>query len=420
MTAGSEKDNGKAAGIMPRSVASEHHLAAMNAGRMFLSRTNTPITQDEMRFVYQNVYPRAQLTEADQKLQRRQVMAAEAVSAELGLDMQSSYEWLVENAGFQNAGDRPHNTYTDLPRHLWDTAYRAQLMGLKLPDRQLALMHSLPEYKARGLTEARRFISAVKTEFGEDIASGLELLADWGGILVDHLRYRVEQIGDSGRLKSESSSLEYLKRRLEAISRKEEKTQVEATLERVLRLHGAKDRLVPLELADNLIYPEAKARLHRAHVDSLATAAIAQTKKQGQTQSYATTSLVVKGLCLIDRLRTADGAAQTEKVTRETADFLPRLDAAVSYLHGKKSVNNPLEFVTAALKTEFLMELEQRTAQARSMRDTRFRTVADLLEERLVEATRLYGGVAKAMGYATAYESQRLRPDNLGLRLSSP
>ncbi len=395
--------NGKGSGtvaplIGPRVIAGEQNVAVMNEWRGLLTDPKKPLNPGGLRFVYQNVYPKTVLTEADQRLQRGQVMSAEAVASELGADMQPIYDYLVGKVHFLKVGNRPHNAYADLSRHLWDTAYRAQLMGLPLSQRQLALIHSLPEYVARGLVEARRFVAAIRGNFGENVADGLERLTDWDGILVDHLRYFVERIGSNGN----SGSLENLKKRLAKISTKDERGRVVETLEDVLKLPassaGSNRRLIPLELADSPIYPEAKARLHAVYVDRLV-----------ETSDYDGTSLVVKSLCLIDRLRTVDGVVQVEKITRETADFLPRLDEMLELLHRHKTVNNVLEFVAAALKTEFLIELDQRAAQARGMRDTRFASFTDLLGSRLASARQRYGSTAAEMGYTPASTAPNLR-----------
>lgn len=388
----------------PRAKPNEQQLAAMTAGKVFLATRDRRLTPEELRLIYNSVYPKATLTDADRRLQQGEVMLAEAVSRDLGADMQATYDYLVQQMHLHSVGDRPHNVYFDLSRHLWDTGYRVRLMGLSLPLRQLALIHSLPEHKARGLAEAKDIVAAMKKQFGAEVAEGLERLTDWDSILVDHLSYTIERIGLNGS----SSSPEYLKKRLEKISEKNERQSVAGTLEDVLKLSSQSNkRLVPAELAGNLVCPEVKARLHKKYVAALGES---ETERLKKSSDYSNEPLVVKGLCLIDRLRTADGVVQVEKVTREAADFLPCLDIVLRYMQGKGRFNNVLEFVAAALKTELLTELDQRATHVGSMRDTYFARFADLFRRRLDRAREQYGNVATGMGYTPFSAVLILRP----------
>ena len=356
------------------------------------------LNADELQLVYKGVFPRiTEPTRWDRRLQRRGTMPKAAVAEELGPDMQETYDFLVREMNFLDVGTRPHNSYKDLSRHLWDTAYRAHIMNLPQEIRQIALTHSLLEYKARGLKEARLILNELRKGFGSYIADSVSNLTFWDGILLDHLSYQMRKSGQNGQ---------YLHRTLSRISKVAERGNVVQTLGIVAKLATTSNkRIIPAEIVEgDTMYRETRARLHRDYIQGMYESSRAMVEGN---QTYGNPLLLVKALCLIDRLRTVDEKVEVERMTREAMDFLPYLDRMVGLLQNSGLVNNPLAFVNATLKTELLMELEQRTSEVRSRRDTTFASFAELLGSRSSEAGVLYGGVAQQMGYKPAYNSPR-------------
>ncbi|MBI2522776.1 hypothetical protein HYW19_00130 [Candidatus Woesearchaeota archaeon] len=320
--------------------------------------------------------------------------------------MQGTYDYLANEGGFLDIGKRPHNPYSGLPMHLWDTAYRAWAMGLDLETRQIALMHSLLEYKARGLEEARKMFRNLEQVFSKNVVEGIEALTFWDAILLDHLQHTTRRIGIGAR--AESYNYEKI---LARISKNSERHNVAAAIQDAANLKlDSKKRIIPLELTDgDPIYKEARAMLHRMYAERVyqISREILESR-YGSGQAYDNRILTIEALCIIDKLRTVDGRSEVERVTREAFDFLPHLDAMQSLLRNSDIFNNPLALAIAALKTELLIELDQRASEAKNRRDTTFAVYADLLGERLLAAGRLYGDVAGQMGYTPRYTSPKL------------
>lgn len=377
-------------------------VISRSAVRELLLTSDRWINTDELKLVYQGVFPRvAEQSRWDLRLQRRERMPQKAVDEELGNDMRATYQHLVEEQNLLNSGTRPHNGYVDLPTHLWDTAYRAWVMGLDLETRQTALMHSLLDYKARGLEEARMILHSLRNQFGHDVASGIDTLTFWDAILLDHLAHSMNKIG--GVKARENGG--YLTT-LQKISRGYERANVKTVLGEVATLApNSKKRVIPTELTEgDLVYREARARLHRGYSEKLYSASRQALEDPDQKgENYDNPIMVVEALCLIDKLRTADGINQVERITRESLDFLPHLGNMLNLLQNSNIINNNLALVTAALKAELLTELDQRTSEARGRRDNTFGSYASLLETRLLIARKQYGDVAQQMGYVPMY-----------------
>jgi len=356
------------------------------------------LNTDELKLVYQGVFPRiAKPSKWDLMLQRRQAMPQKAVEEELGRDMQETYKCLVEEQNFLDVGARPHNQYVDLSRHLWDTAYRAGVMGLGLEIRQIALMHSLLDYKARGLEEAKTLFNNLKNKFGYEVASGIEMLTFWDAILLDHLAYTTNKNGGF-----KAREYDGLLITLQKISKGYDSTNVRTVLGEVTKLaFNSKKRVIPAELTEgDLVYREARARLNRGYSERLYLASRQALEHSYQnSKKYDNRIMVVEALCIIDKLRTADGITQVERITREALDFLPYLDRMLNLLQHSDIINNNMALVTVALKAELLIELYQKTSEAGSRRDTAFRSYASLLDGRLSTARKQYDDIAQQMGY---------------------
>jgi len=380
--------------------AGKEHLERLIAVKKFLSNDGRGLNSDELTLAYENVFPTLSPSEEDTKLREGRMMDENAVSTELGPDMWEKYVWLVSDMNFLDAGKRLHNKDPQLERHLWDVSYRTNLMGMPLETRQLALVHSLPEYRARGLEEAKKdCLQSIRERLGERVTSGLEAsLLDWDGMLVDHLRYRIAQIGGTS-----STSQKYLQERLGDISTKEERKNVSRIVDDVIKLSQASDknRLVPIAVTEgDYIHPEMKARAHKLYVEKLFRSERRKLRRSGGKASpqYNCAPFLVKGLCLIDRLRTADGMAPIEKVTREVTDFLPWFDTIIAYHQQTNRVNNPLLFVSRALQAEFLTEMHREAVYYQMARDTAVTSLGDVLARRFNSARQKYAGQVMDLG----------------------
>ncbi len=363
---------------------------------MLVSVQDRELSKEEIRLLYNSVFPRmATPGRWDIRLQKGKLLPAQAVDEELGQDMRHTYNYLVEEFGFLDAGKRPHNPRMDLPRHLWDTTYRAQLMGLDLETRQIALMHSLLEYKARGLGEAVKYLGKIRSEFGNVVAEGVKDLTFWDAILLDHFMYYARRNG-----KRTNEGYWDILSKITAIA---EKQKIHPMLERA-PIPKSKQRLIPVDLSDgDLDYREAKTRLHAQYAHDIYQISRAKLESMYENgQNYDNRLLILAALCSIDKLRTADGRGEVERVTRESLDLLVNIGIMDDLIQNSGILNNALSLVNATLKTELLIELDQRTKEARDRRDTTFATYAEFLAQRLTKARALYGVVGQEMGYKPA------------------
>ncbi len=362
------------------------------------------LTPDNMKAVYGAVFKEDIPTKRDMQIQRDEPMSAVAVKEDLGEEMQATYNYLVEAQKFLSAGKRPHNFDDGLLRHLWETAHITNVIGCPIETKQLALVHSLVEHKARGLPEARTCIGRVREGVGGKLADNLDAFTDRYAILLDVVEYKIKKTGNLNNVgkKTNHSSWEKILEKQGGYD-KEAKLMVNSALEAAVKRSGSKDRLIPAELTKGPdTYKEARAILHRSYVERLyRTSRKVLEDTYGKKEVYSNPLLVVKAVCLIDRLRTANERLEIEKATRETLDFLPFLDTMRGLLENSEIVDNQLAFFNASLKAELLTELDQRTIEAKSRRDqTTVAGFANLLESRLLAARREYGDTAIAMGYA--------------------
>ncbi|MBI2137243.1 hypothetical protein HYU12_01855 [Candidatus Woesearchaeota archaeon] len=388
----------------------------VETARDLLAVRNHWLSDEELRRVYEAVYPSQKLTDSDMSLQNNEIQLREKADAELGDRMYETYLCLVDNFNFLQSGNREHNPFSGMSRHLWETAYRTNLMGMPFEVKELALMHSLPEHNGRGLSEAKKEIDNLADNFqGHHLREPLRLHANWHGMLVDHLNLRMSRIAGSNHTVSKkpvngSAKLETMTNTLCRISvgYDEERSAVQRQLKTVVMLSpDSKERLVPLVVVDNQrLYPEVRARVHRNYMTELFNGATECLRKG---HDYWSNVLIVKGLCFIDRIRTTNSDAAVEKVTRESMEFLSRLDVIERLIKRRGLVDNPLAFVNAALKTELLIELKQKAGEARRRRDNAMVTYATVLERRLAYVMDNYASVASVMGLVPVYSNDAAR-----------
>ncbi|MBI2145391.1 hypothetical protein HYU18_03660 [Candidatus Woesearchaeota archaeon] len=371
-----------------------------------LTRRDRWMTPAELRVAYSAIYHDMPPGKWDGNFQQKRPMPPEAIDAELGPDMAETYQFLVREFAFHHLGERMHNTFEGLGAHYWNIAFRAALMGLPLQVRQLALTHSIPEHKGRGILEARRTIKRLTTEFGSEVGTNIDALVFEQGIIVDHLFHNLRRGGNDIHKKP----FEYLRERLNDVRDGYPAHDIEEALREAMKLSpDSKGRIVPLLVAGELpLHAETRARLHRAYAKKLNDANWAQLiqrdpYKDREVQQHDHAILVIKSLCFIDRIRTASEAT-IERVSREAMDFIPFLDEMLAELHLRDSsqnrlIYNPLEFVASALKTELLREVGSIMTSVANRRESSFKQLGGILATRYAQAESQYGRTAARMGY---------------------
>jgi len=347
--------------------------------RQLLATKSRNLSLEEMERAYITIFGHNAVTPGN-SADGYEPFSTDAVQAVLGKDMQRTISYLVLSQGLLKAGDRPHSAFYDLPQHLWSTARMAKDMGLKHPIRKLAVMHSLPEYKGRGIVQAADVIQKLRMQYGSEIGDLLDETAEWDQILLDHFKYNTNADGNNSNL----LKMPWVERQLKALGNGHS-----VNADRVINEYAkvrkmdaqSNSRLVPLPAeptVQDLLFPEIGARLHEGYAEGLGAADTARMNIEDVP--YDNGLLIVKALCQINKLQTAVQAQEIERATRESADFMPRLNHAVGFLRNSELVNNHLALATYALNEE----LEAKVHPTRIIKDNRIGNIAAITEKTMV------------------------------------
>lgn len=381
------------------------------------------LTREELREVYAFVYPTTVKSAWDSLLNAGNAMPVEAVKAELGADIVKAYEQLVSKYKLPFVGERKHSNDPKLFRHLWNSAWRASLMGLPLEARLAALMHELPEHRARGVDEANKIISEISKDaafdkqgqkgnvekLGPKIANLLDILTDYEAIAVDHVGHCLNRNGTRGNIEIMDALLESVEQSIRMLKEKKSKAapfyeRVKGSLKDLQKTANSVDKRVIhpafMGIAYDLRMPgkefygylrnELKAALNPGYVKRL----FSETRKmleEGKQDYYIVPA--IRAISHIDKVRTTNNS-EFEKATREAMTFLGGLGMLMPVLDKSRIYNNVLYFLNEALKTELLRELgTQVSAQVRRP-DTALAAASQIILGRYTQADELYGGTA--------------------------
>ncbi len=355
------------------------------------------LTPEELKQVYASIYPKLKTPSTGDKLllQPGLRMTQEVIAAELGPDMVKPYQLLEEHFLFQYAGQRLHALDPSLRRHLWDTAYRAHLMGLPLETRLAAVMHDLPEFKSRSLSEAFRTLKQIEENFGPVTAKYVSEMTDFEAIMVREVFYTIQRNGSKDKsakhyctifeertAKIGKNQRELLGNRCEAVKQALKQAFDNRTSPSKQLVH------VTADAASEWLEREVLARTDLPYVNQ--TYEYARKRLENGEQGYDTTP-IIKAIAHIDRLRTTMGGfLAIEQASRKSLDFLPRLEKMLTVLRNSGIVNNNLHFLSAALKTELYRALDRATVYFYGTPDTTARTPAKVMNERLERVIKAY------------------------------
>ncbi len=363
------------------------------------------LSDAELAQVKAIVYPHLNPSQADVRLQTGQSMSSQTVEEELGEGMRIPYVIINDYLGFRNSNTTKYATEPGLNRHLWDSAFRAQLMGLPLSVRAAAFAHDVPEFMVQGVVEAVQTINQLISYMPLRVVTDVALMTDFGAIIARDLFKTAQKkhsdlkeddyagiLAKKRERTMENSAVQQspLLRELQPVFTEAYEEAKRATISAINALHHPEDRLVPVTAASgpDWIMQEAVARINSSYNDLLLSYTISQLGKGAPEYDCV---LVVKAIAHIDRMRTTMGDfSKVEKSSRKAINFVERLDSMISHVEANGRVNNRLHFLSRALKTEMLELLGQETANFSRRPDTTARYAGSILEERLAHVKEAY------------------------------
>lgn len=373
-------------------------LAEMAA--KLLSIRDRPLNDEELAAVHACVYPHFDPYPADIRLQTGQIMPPAVVEAELGADMKRVYAILESQFSFRRVGAKQHAPSAELRRHLWDSAFKAHLMGLPLEVRMAALMHELPEYMASEVPLALSIIDKIRDGFekGEKVANYVMHMTDFGAIVVRDVFRRIGTNDSNGTADSDAYN-SMVDRRLAALRDDSPDSPAEvkqaygvakvAIRDALAAARAPSKRVVPVTAdSPNWLLDEAIARVNPSYAKSVYNRA--REMVDDEKPDYDAI-LLVSAIASIDGLRTTMGGfSKIEQASREAMNLLPGLHRMVMVLERSDIHNNALLFLTRALTTEAFGLLEQEVGNFERRPDTTARYGARLLKERFDQLRKEY------------------------------
>lgn len=375
---------------------------AQKAAAILKSRQR--ISEAEFSQIYSLTYPHMQPSEADILLQMGQRMHAEVVKAELGPHMEKIYRIANDYLGFEQVDSGRYAAEPGLHRHLWDTAWRANMLGLPLNTRMVALLHDVPEFAGYGIPQTVEALKKIGNYINEYSLEDLASMTDFSAVIMRDFFRTMQKKGKSlndvdhaGILRAKEARTMKAPIMQSAAVPKYIFGLVNAAYSAALEnigtaieaLHEPKKRLVPVTAASGVDWVMDEA-IARANVGYAAGIYEHSKEKFMEGKDQYDTVLLVKALAHIDRLRTTMGDfARTERATREAMNFTQNLDRMLDDLTAPGIVNNYLVFLSMALKTETINLLRQETENFSRRPDTTARYAATFLDKRLQMAKSL-------------------------------
>ncbi len=399
--------------------SSEGLEARTSEAARLLQERGRLLTPEELKGAYLVVFPPVVTSKWDDDLNAGKNMPEEAVREELGQDMVELFNHLASKYHFYSVGLRDHAKDPKAYAHLWNTAWRANLMGLPTLAKLAVLMHELPETKSRGLGEAQDLLNRIGSDkgfkwMGQRLEEIIKVITDYPSVIIDHVGYCSKRNGTKGcytLLQSLEGAVNQSKEASMMKLHGSEKAKAEYAYQAVISAlknlsrtaTDASKRIIPPQLVDvphpptnkqgmppDYIKNELKAAVNVAYVDALFKSAKDMLKREVPNEDYWI-PVAAMTLSHIDRVRTMKTSAEVEKASREAANFLQRMDNFMKFLEQSEIVNNPLYFLNAALKTELLRELKGQTDFLRHRPDSAFRKMTESLVGRYNAVNRLYG-----------------------------
>ncbi len=385
---------------------------SLASARKLLAVPNRWLTPDELARVYAVIFPAKIRSKWDNLLNEGRDMPKEAVRDELGPDMLEPYEHLVSSYKFQSVGKRQHAKDPALLRHLWNCAWRAELMGLPLETKLATLMHELPEHKARGVDEAYKIIHHIKSDatfgkLGPTLADVLDSITDYDAIAVDHTGHCLHRNGTAGGREALEAIARSVSQSKEALKEKKSKAyvfydNVWAAVNKLKTTMGSMEkRVIPpalsgeqhslnsldAEVVYGYICDELKACLNPVYVARIFKVA-REMLENGSQNAYMLPA--IRALSHMDKLRTMDSRREVEKATREAMTFAEKFGSLIKVLECSDIFDNRLYFLNAALQTELHKELGIQAELLEGRPDTAFAETARLTRLRNETARKLY------------------------------
>ncbi len=354
------------------------------------------LSPEELATVYDCVYPFIDPDAADIELQTGRKMPLRVATHELGKGMDIIYGHLEDVFSFQTSNKLRFVESPGLRRHLWDTAFRARLMGLPPNVRIAALAHDLPEYRAHNLLEASEVIHGLGKYFKGDIITHIARMTDFSAVLI---RDVFDSANGGPANATEASCRRILESRERGINHDYNATRVgtdlvalmspsfsvvgRAVCDALKAREHENGKLVPVTASSvsDWIVQEALARANPFYARSVYAYAQEALKHD---QSDYDSALLIKGLAHIDRLRTHMGDfSAIERASREAITFIDCLDGILAELNARAIVNNPLYFVLSVLKFEVTDLLRAESVNFARRSDTTSRYGGTILLNRL-------------------------------------